>query len=197
MRSAPITTGTIRGKLKILYRLHNYKSGTYLCECQNCGALVIVPLNKLQPSNIKKRIKQCDNCYTGRVNHHLKGTRLYHIWVGMKNRANDHDGTRPNYIDRNIDSDWRDNFLTFYDWAMKTGYNDNLTLDRIDNDKGYYPDNCRWADLVTQANNRSNNIMINGMSLRRYCILNDLNYGTIYSRIHNLGWSIDKAIGKE
>lgn len=197
MRNAPISTGTIRGKLKILYKLHNHKSGTYLCECQNCGALVIVPVNRLLPGNIKKHIKQCDHCYTGKVRHHMKGTRLYNIWIGMKNRANNHDGTRPTYSNIDIDTNWRDNFLTFYKWAMKNGYNNNLTLDRVDNNKGYSPDNCRFVDMIIQANNKSNNIMINGMSLRRYCILNDLKYGTVYKRIHNYGWSIDKAIRKE
>lgn len=197
MNRAPIKSSTTRGRLKILYRLHNYKSSTYLCECLNCGALVIVPLNKLLPSNINKHIKQCDNCYNGKVQHHMKGTRIYNIWIGMKNRANNHDGTRSTYTSIDIDTAWRDNFLTFYKWAMKNGYNDNLTLDRIDNDKGYSPENCRFVDMITQANNKSNNIMINGMSLRRYCILNNLKYGTVYRRIHNYGWSIDKAIRKE
>lgn len=197
MKNAPIPTGTIRGKLKILYRLHNYKSSTCLCECQNCGVLAIVPLNRLLPGNIKKHIKQCVHCYNGKVRHHMKGTRIYNIWIGMKNRANNHDGTRPTYASIDVDTAWCDNFLTFYNWAMKNGYNDNLTLDRIDNNKGYSPDNCRFVDMIIQANNKSNNIMINGMSLRRYCILNNLKYGTVYRRIHNYGWSIDEAIRKE
>ena len=55
--------------------------------------------------------------------------------------------------------EWRNSFDAFADWAYNNGYADGLTLDRVDNAKGYSPDNCRWATAVEQANNRSTNIV--------------------------------------
>ena len=51
-------------------------------------------------------------------------------------------------------------FLAFKEWAMNNGYSDDLSIDRIDNNKGYSPDNCRWTNSKTQNNNRRNNLMI-------------------------------------
>jgi hypothetical protein len=84
--------------------------------------------------------------------HLLSHHRLYVIWQGMRQRC-----SNPNHIafsyygGRGIKvcNEWSD-FMLFYEWAMNNGYKENLTIDRIDNDKDYYPDNCRW--LTSEEN---------------------------------------------
>ena len=75
----------------------------------------------------------------------------------MKQRCNnEHNSIYAYYGGRGIKvcKEWENNFLAFYDWAIKNGYDDTLTIDRIDNDKGYCPENCRWVTMATQSRNK-------------------------------------------
>lgn len=87
-----------------------------------------------------------------------------------------------------ICDEWLDDFMNFYNWSMENGYRENLTIDRIDNNKGYSPDNCRWANQTTQVRNRSNtrNITYNGetKTLTEWCNQLGLSYKTIYARLY-------------
>ena len=98
-----------------------------------------------------------------RTTHGGTGTRLYKIWTGIRERCYSLKSMNyQNYGGRGITVcyEWRDNFQAFLDWSMSTGYRDNLSIDRIDNSKGYAPDNCRWATMKEQANNRRNTVFI-------------------------------------
>lgn len=87
------------------------------------------------------------------------------VWYSMNNRCYNPQSINFNrYGARNIDicDEWRDNYEAFRDWALANGYDENAprgqcTIDRIDNDKGYSPDNCRWVDAKTQRHNQSRN----------------------------------------
>lgn len=134
--------------------------------------------------------------------HGLKNTRLFSIWAGMKNRC--HNSNTPNYHGYGargitVCDEWKNNFQAFYDWSMKNGYSDDLSIDRIDNDKGYSPDNCRWANCKQQSTNRSTNhiVTINGVSkcLAEWCEDYGINYKTVKDRLKR-GWTYEDALSK-
>ena len=92
-------------------------------------------------------------------------------------------------------AEWEDSFENFCEWALNSGYSDDLTIDRIDNDKGYSPDNCRWATAAEQNRNYSRNHMItyNGKTqcLADWADEYGIGRSTIIQRIKR-GWPLEK-----
>ena len=89
--------------------------------------------------------------------HNLSNTRLYNTWSKLKNRVlNPKDKQYNDYGGRGITicDEWKNDFKSFYDWAMKNEYSDELSIDRIDNDGNYCPENCRWTTRTIQARNQ-------------------------------------------
>lgn len=95
-------------------------------------------------------------------------------------------------------SEWRNDFMSFYNWSMANGYKEGLTLDRIDNNGNYEPYNCRWITTKQQARNRRSNInyTINGVTrcILEWCEILGLNPKTVYQRIHYYNWTIERAL---
>lgn len=94
--------------------------------------------------------------------------------------------------------EWKNNFQAFYDWAMSSGYSDELTIDRIDNDGNYEPSNCRWVDYHTQSINKSNVPVYEFKGIKfRQCEVYKL-FGvkrtTFQARLKK-GWSLEQALG--
>jgi len=132
--------------------------------------------------------------------HGGKGTRLYRIWLNMKNRC--HNPKTPpfkNYGARGITvcDEWKDDFQAFHDWAMANGYADHLTIDRIDNDGNYCPENCRWTTPLVQGNNSRHNHMITYEGethpLREWAKILGFTYPTLSNRINTYGWDVKRA----
>lgn len=132
--------------------------------------------------------------------HGLKNTRLYRIYHNMLTRCyNSSSKAFERYGGRGITicDEWKDDPKAFYDWSMSHGYSDELTLDRINNDGNYCPENCRWVTMKEQANNtcRCHYIKIDGetKSMREWCEITGVNYNTARDRIRQ-GWEPIKAV---
>lgn len=133
--------------------------------------------------------------------HGMRHSRLYMVWSGMKSRClNTKAHNWSSYGGRGIRicDEWM-NFEPFRDWALSYGYSRGLSIDRIDNDGHYEPGNCRWADVVTQANNRRSCVMveIEGVmkNIAEWARLSGLSQEVIQQRIKS-GWESNRLLSE-
>lgn len=201
-------TGQKIGRLLIIECLGTKdKHVVWRCKC-DCGKEVIKTTTYIRRSPCPS----C-GCYKLEVrrthpNHLIHGqsakhntTRIYRIWANMKARCYTPSYTRfENWGGRGISvcDEWKNDFQAFYDWAMSNGYQDNLTIDRIDNDGDYHPNNCRWVSYKTQTRNSRTNRMItfNGETrcLNEWSEIVGIDRHTITVRLNQLNWSIERAL---
>ena len=156
-------TGKRYGKLIVLDIYKNKNQRTkWVCLCE-CGNEKIILGDSLKSG--KTRSCGCLRFNVGKTNkkHGKTNTRLFTIWNDMKQRcSNPKQPSYKNYGGRDIKvcNEWLNNFQNFYNWAISNGYNENLSIDRIDVNGDYEPSNCRWATSRKQGNNKRTNRIV-------------------------------------
>lgn len=192
-RNVKDLTGQTFDKLTILsfHESVDYKS-TWLCRCE-CGNEVVKPAFMLK----RKGIKSCGCLKSdGSTNpaHGFGRHNLYPRWRNMIERC--HDPEHPayrHYGKRGISvcKEWRENIGNFIEWCLSTGYEEQLTIERVDVNEGYSPENCIWANWKIQNNNKRNNIMITigneTKNLQGWSEHTGIGFGTIHNRYYKLG----------
>jgi hypothetical protein len=187
-------------RLEVVSRAENDKHGKtmWVCKC-DCGNEIVAAGQNL----LRGRTKSCGCLYEERA-HRKSGTRLYSIWQSMKCRCyNKNHFEFYNYGGKGISicDEWLNDFQSFYSWAIENGYADDLTIDRIDNNKGYFPHNCRWATYKEQANNKRTNHLItyNGktQNIAQWAKELGIKRVTLQARITRYDWDLEKALSKE
>lgn len=169
-----------------------YGHRIWKCQC-DCGNIHHVTTGDL----LKGKTNSC-GCYRSstrkekNITHNLTNHRLYRIYAHIKERCYSIDNQDFKYYgNRGIKmcDEWKNDFMNFYDWALANGYQDGLTIDRINNDGNYEPSNCRWATRRQQTRNRRNSIYViyhnEQISLKELSTITGISYTTLYNRYKN------------
>lgn len=191
-------TGQKFGRLTVIEKAENKgKYTAWICKCE-CGENVIV-----RSDHLKSGFTKSCGCLRKKshIRHGLNHTRIYKIWSHMKSRCcNQKDCHYKYYGDRGIKvcDEWLNDFEAFYNWAMSNGYDDTLTIDRIDVNGNYEPSNCRWATRKEQSNNRRSNHLLTynnkTQTIKQWADEYNITYNKLSSRINKYNWTIERAL---
>ena len=185
------------------YDSNNHRMAKCRCDCGNVKLIVATNV-------VDGTVKSC-GCMTSKLLHDafwkedaLNRQRLYRIWGGMKQRCyNRNSDNYPDYGGRGIIicDEWLSSYDAFKEWALSHGYSDELSIDRINVNGNYEPNNCRWADWETQANNKrpkKRNVKwtIDGITkpARDWCNECGVSYEMAMYRINHMGMSVYEAL---
>lgn len=187
-----VAVGDVFGHLTVIdvspnwtYRKNGKKDRAVLCEC-DCENKTrkLIKVDDLR----NNRVTSC-GCLLER--HHMSDTKIYQQWAGMCGRCERKaHSSYKNYGARGIKvcKEWRESFEAFYTWAIKNGFKDGLTIERIDNNGNYCPENCTLISKSEQPKNRRNCIYLtyNGQTkgLKEWAKITGIKYGTLLRRYH-------------
>lgn len=203
MHKYEATAGEKYGRLTLVKEtVCTPKKHIWLCKC-DCGAYTEASIYHLKSGACRscgclRDDVAIERCYS-MSRHNMAKTRIYRIWGGMIERCkNPNNKDYKNYGGRGVSvcKEWRD-FVGFEEWAMKNGYSESLTIDRINVNGNYEPSNCRWITNAEQQKNRRNTILVkyNGEEhcLKDWARIIGIPYCTLHGRLA-AGWSVDKAL---
>ncbi len=200
-------TGQRFGRWVVLKKAPPRPSGNayWVCKC-DCGTV-----KEVSGQSLRNRDSTSCGCYQKERfsemwrRHGKSKTRLYNVWSSMRERCYCPSCDAYQYYGADgitVCDEWQD-YSAFERWALSHGYDPTAkshqcTIDRIDNTKGYSPDNCRWVDSITQSNNQRKNIILvfNGesKSVAEWSRQLGWNYGVIYNRIVRYGWDVKRTL---
>ena len=166
----------------------------YECVC-DCGRLFITRRSSL----VNGHTKSCGYHRAKTATSEERKERLFIIWRNMINRCyKTQDPAYAHYGGRGISvcAPWKNNYHEFKNWALNNGYSDSLTIDRIDNNGNYEPNNCRWADRYVQGNNTSRNRFIDygdeSLTLSQWACRLGITPSALKTRLDR--WGVDQAL---
>lgn len=205
-RPAIDLTGQRFGKLTVLERDFSIsgqgKRARWICKC-DCGITKSISSASLIDGQQSCGCKVVEDHLT----HGFTGTRLYNVWNCIKQRCgNPNNKNYVQYGGRGITicDEWKKDFVSFRNWAIENGYDESAvrgkcTIDRIDNDGNYTPENCRVVDMKTQANNTRKNVKIqySGKEMTLSEIARDIGVSRSTLWEHYKKGNIEKYLEKE
>lgn len=176
------------------------KSKLWVCNC-DCGKVKEIRSSDLRFGKVVSCGCLKDEKTSRRFRKHgMSGTLIYDVWKSMRQRCyNANNNDYPNYGGRGIKMDvhWKENFTAFHEWAKQAGYKEGLTIERLDSDGNYEPDNCCWIANEKQAFNRRNTIRYEyggeNLTIRELSEVLGVNYNTLRDYLRNKKMTIDEV----
>lgn len=192
-------------RLKLVKQIPVSRGKSWQCLC-DCGNKLKVKESLIRDGSVKScgcLLREYRSI--GNITHNLSNTRLNKIYQGMKNRCYLKTSVSyKNYGGRGIKicNEWLgiNGFVNFYKWALTSGYKDELTIDRIDNNGNYEPNNCRWITVLEQQNNTRTNRWFEykdeKLTLSQIARKYNINISTLSHRLKKYNGDIDKCLSE-
>lgn len=191
------------GRLTVLPEIQERKNNSmrkYLCRC-DCGNYTWVTSTNLTSGNTRScGCLSKEMIHTLSRKHGMSQTRIYNIWRKMISRCEkEYDNCYKRYgaVGISVCEEWH-NFENFYKWSMENGYNDHMTIDRINGQGNYEPSNCRWVSYKVQANNLKTNIIVEykgeQKTLSQWADDYGIPYKTLHQRYRINHWDFERAL---
>lgn len=196
-----VKKGSRFGFIKVLGKPFRAGGSEYLVvvKCTVCKSIYTILARRFTSKNPPSR---CNDCARKVGTHGGTKTKLHKVWISMKSRCLcPTDAVYKDYGGRGItvSKSWQKDFSVFRDWALANGYAEGLHLDRIDNNRGYYPKNCRWVTCKENNRNKRTNLFITAFGETK-CMIEwsedkrcKVTYMVLGNRIRK-GWTPEKAM---